>query len=262
MHIGCGVLWPAKFTWEVIFSCASHVLQVFFEKLLCDLLRMKTLSHCECMAFLQMCPKLSHYKSAHGECWIPVNKSSEICTNIWWNRVSKASSSKRSAKCEKQAPANCRDLTLVDALDTSQNFRSETGWLCLAMLSYQKQKLFHASCCNIFFLMETKSSWSNQFSHAFLQLRCQWRWPTTPAETWNPHLVCKSWWIEWMNHDEPFDSDIKKHLSTDSCCMNFVLHWDSKYIVCNTWYRIITYEVWITISMNKSSWINIYHQYP
>lgn len=79
--------------------------------------------------------------------WVITNQRMENAEFQWTNQVkfaptsgetqfprcnclgpnqSLASSSKRSAKCEKQAPANCGDLTLVDALDISQNFRSET----------------------------------------------------------------------------------------------------------------------------------------
>lgn len=163
MHtISLGVS-DAVFTWDVIFSCVSHVLQVFFEKLLCDLLRMKTLSHYNIWHFCKFV-----------QSWVITNQRVENTEFQWTNQVklaptsgetefprcnclgpnqSLASSSKRSAKCEKQAPANCGDLTLVDA-DTSQNFRSETGltfplewsnstiydslakpWLCLATKS-------------------------------------------------------------------------------------------------------------------------------
>ena len=224
--------------------------------------------------------------------WVITNQRMEDAEFQWTNQVklaptsgetefprcnclgpnqSLASSSKRSAKCEKQAPANCGDLTLVDALDISQNFRSETRltfpleWsnstiydsmakprLCLATKSKScftrpaatssfswKQKALGATSSN----RMHSFSWDANDDDQQLRLKHGTRTSLNKALDAN---VCKSWWIKRMNHDEPFDSDINKHLSTDSCCMNFVLPWD---IVCNTLYRIhMKYEstyLWI-----------------
>lgn len=231
--------------------------------------------HCPIVTY-GISANLSKVKSLQISEWRMTNSSEQIKWNLHQHLVKQsfqgataldptshypvASSSKRSAKCEKQAPANCGDLTLVDALDTSQNFRSET---CLTFPLEWSNSTIYDSMAKPRLCLATKSK--SCFTHPAATCSFSWKQKALGATSSHMHSfswdandddqqlrlkhgtrtslnkaldanVCKTWWIKRMNHDKPFDSDIKKHLLTDSCCMNFVLHWDSKYIVCNTWH--------------------------